>query len=265
MENAEQPRPLIKLAILPASAMASVMCSPIPMRPVAVLRFSPTEGPAYFAEWLDRRRIPWNVVPLDAGAAVPSDPRAFSGIAMMGGPMSVNDDAPWVAPVCDLLRASVAAGVPVLGHCLGGQMLAKALGAPVTRAPVAEIGWVDVVATDDDARAKWFGGRERFTTFQWHYDAFALPKGATRVLTNGFNKDQAYVVDDVHIGFQCHIEMTPQLVATWLASGADELPQKSSGAVQSADDIRRDLPARIEALHALADDVYARWSSAFVR
>jgi GMP synthase-like glutamine amidotransferase len=179
---------------------------------------------------------------------------------MMGGPMSVNDNVPWVAPVCDLLRESVAKGVPVVGHCLGGQLLAKALGAPVTRAPVAEIGWVDVQATDAGARSEWFGGRERFTTFQWHYDAFALPKGAVRVLTNGFNANQAYVIDDRHIGFQCHIEMTPELVATWLQSGADELPANSSGPTQSADDIRRDLPAQIAALHAVADDVYARWS-----
>jgi GMP synthase-like glutamine amidotransferase len=195
--------------------------------------------------------MPWALVPLDAAAAVPADPRVFAGIAMMGGPMSVNDDEPWVAPVCDLLRGAVGEGVPVLGHCLGGQLLAKALGAPVTRAPVAEIGWVDVQATDVEAQREWFGGRDRFTTFQWHYDAFALPPRATRVLTNAFNANQAYVVDDRHIGLQCHIEMTPELVATWLASGA----------VQSADDIRRDLPARIGALHALADDVYARWAT----
>ncbi|MEO8675392.1 MAG: type 1 glutamine amidotransferase [Casimicrobiaceae bacterium] len=231
------------------------------MRPVAVLRFSPTEGPAYFAEWLDRREIAWTMVPLDAGAAVPVDPRAHAGIAMMGGPMSVNDDEPWVAPVCALLRDAVAQGVPVLGHCLGAQLLAKALGAPVTRAPVAEIGWVDVQSTDADAQEKWFGGRNRFTTFQWHYDAFALPPRATRVLTNTFNANQAYVVDDRHIGFQCHIEMTPYLVEAWLADGAGQLPSASSESVQTADDIRRDLPARIAALHAVADDVYARWAS----
>ena len=231
------------------------------MRPVVVLRFSPTEGPAYFAEWLDRRGIAWTMVPLDAGAAAPVDPRAYAGIAMMGGPMSVNDDEPWVAPVCSLLRDAVAQGVPVLGHCLGGQLLAKALGAPVTRAPVAEIGWIDVEITDAGAKTSWFGSRNRFTTFQWHYDAFALPPRATRVLTNGFNANQAYVVDDRHIGFQCHIEMTPDLVASWLADGAEQLPSTSSDTMQTADDIRRDLPARIAALHAVADDVYARWAS----
>jgi len=233
------------------------------VRPVAVFRFSPTEGPGHFGDWLDANGLTRRLIALDEGETVPADPRAFSGIAMMGGPMSANDALPWNAPLLELLRGAVAADVPVLGHCLGGQLFAKALGAPVSRTRVPEIGWGEVKVLAADSAEHWFGGRDRFTTFQWHYDIFGLPPGATRVLTNSFNPDQAFSLGK-HIGFQCHIEMTPQLVATWLASGADELPQKSSGAVQSADDIRRDLPARIEALHALADDVYARWSSTFV-
>ena len=153
----------------------------------------------------------------------------------------------------------------MLGHCLGGQSLALALGAPVTRAPVAEIGWLDVDVCDDAARREWFGGRTAFTTFEWHYDAFALPAGATPVLTNAFNAHQAYVVADRHIGFQCHIEMTEALVETWLASGADELPAQSTAATQSAADIRRDLAARVASLHAVADDVYARWAQGLAR
>lgn len=235
------------------------------MRPVAIFRFSPTEGPAYFADWLDARGLPWQLFALDAGVAVPADPRAFAGIGMMGGPMSVNDGLPWVAPLNALLRAAVRADVPVIGHCLGGQLLAQALGAPVTRAPVAEIGWVDVAVCDVAARTEWFGGRSAFTTFQWHYDAFALPPGATRVLTNAFNANQAYVLADRHIGFQCHIEMTRELVETWLATGASELPAQSSAAVQSAEDIRRDLDARVAGLGAIAAAVYARWARGLAR
>jgi GMP synthase-like glutamine amidotransferase len=234
---------------------------PPSMRPVAVLRFSPTEGPAYFADWLDRRGITWTIVPLDAAAAVPADPRAYSGLALMGGPMGVNDALPWIEPVCALLRMAVDAGIPVLGHCLGGQLLAKALGAPVARAKVPEIGWIDVDVTDARARGDWFGGRPRFTTFQWHYDAFARPPGAVPVLTNTFNPNQAYVVDGRHIGLQCHVEMTRALVETWLASGASELPATSSASAQCAADIRRDLDRRLAELHAVADDVYSRWAT----
>jgi len=230
------------------------------MRDVAVVRFSPTEGPGHLADWLDARRIPWRLLPLDAGAAVPRQAREFAGIALMGGPMSVNDPLPWIEPVCALLRDAVAAGVPVLGHCLGGQLLAKAMGAAVTRADVAEIGWIDVDVEPGEAARAWFGGRARFTTFQWHYDAFALPPGATRVLTNGFNGNQGYVLDDRHLGLQCHVEMTGDLVATWLASDAAALPAASTPAVQSAADIARGVDARVAALNAVADDAYARWA-----
>ena len=96
-------------------------------RPVAIFRFSRTEGPAYFAEWLEARGIEWQLVALDEGTPVPVDPRAFAGIAMMGGPMSVNDALPWKAPLSSLLRAAVDSEVPVIGHCLGGQLLAQAL------------------------------------------------------------------------------------------------------------------------------------------
>ncbi len=234
------------------------------MRPIAVFRFSPTEGPAYFADWLDARGLPWRLVALDEGAGIPDDARAFSGIGMMGGPMSVNDALPWVAPLSSLLRAAVAAKVPVIGHCLGGQLLAQALGAPVARTSSPEIGWLDVQVTDPVAQRDWFGGRASFTTFQWHYDAFELPDGATRVLGNAFTRNQAYVVDDRHIGLQCHIEMTEPLVDTWLSSGGRELPAESTPAMQSADDVRRDLGARVAKLHAVADDVYTRWASRLV-
>ena len=196
---------------------------------------------------------------------MPADPRAFAGIGMMGGPMSVNDGLAWTEPICALLRAAVAAEVPVLGHCLGVSCSRRRWARRSRARAVAEIGWLGVDVCDVPAQRDWFGGRSAFTTFQWHYDAFALPAGATAVLTNAFNVNQAYVVAGRHIGFQCHIEMTRPLVETWLATGAHELPVESSPAVQSAADIRRDLDARIGALHAVAADVYARWARGLAR
>ena len=234
--------------------------SSLAMRDVAILRFSATEGPAYFADWLDTQGIGWQLIAVDEGVAMPTDSRAYAGIGMMGGPMGVNDALPWIAPACALLRHAVAAEVPVIGHCLGGQLLAKALGAPVMRASTAEIGWMEVEVPAAAAQRDWFGGRVRFETFQWHFDAFALPAGATRVLTNHVNENQGYVIDDRHIGLQCHIEMTSELVSTWLRTGAEELPNVSTPSEQSAEDIRRDLDARLASLHAVAGDVYAHWA-----
>jgi GMP synthase-like glutamine amidotransferase len=230
------------------------------MRPVAIFRFSETEGPAHFAEWLDAQALPFQLVAVDRGDRIASDSRAFSGIGMMGGPMSVNDTLAWIDPLSRLLRDAIANDVPVIGHCLGGQLLAQALGARVTRAEVPEIGWIDVETTDAEARDAWFGGRARYTPFQWHYDVFDLPPGATRVLTNAFNPNQAYVIGDAHIGFQCHIEMTDDLVSTWCRTGADEIAAPGTPPRQSRDEILRDLAGRLSALQTVADGVYARWA-----
>jgi len=234
------------------------------MQPVAIFRFSPTEGPGHFAEWLDAGSLPYRLIALDQGESVPADPRRFSGIVMMGGPMSANDDLPWNAPLLELLRAAIAADVPVLGHCLGGQLLAKALGASVTRTPMPEIGWGVVKVLAADSADKWFESRDEFTTFQWHYDVFALPPGATRVLTNSHNRDQAYALGK-HIGFQCHIEMTRSMVDAWCASGAAELPAQTTDARQSRADIYADIDARLAALSRVADDVYEHWANGLVR
>lgn len=234
------------------------------MRPVAIFRFSPTEGPGHFGQWLDRHGVPSRLVALDEGEAVPGDAKAFAGIGMMGGPMGANDELAWNAPLCALLRDAVANDIPVVGHCLGGQLFAKALGARVLRTATPEIGWGEVHAPDR-AALPWFGGREGFTTFQWHYDIFELPPGASRVLTNAFNPQQGYVLGGRHIGFQCHIEMTRTMVETWCESGASELPSRSNGARQSRADIFRDLDARLAALSTVADDVYAHWAQGLAR
>ena len=98
------------------------------MRPIAIFRYSPSEGPGYFSDYLEARGRPWRIVRIDQGEGVPDDPRAFAGLVLMGGPMSVNDDLPWIPGTLELVRRAVDTGVPCLGHCLGGQLISKALG-----------------------------------------------------------------------------------------------------------------------------------------
>ena len=234
------------------------------MRPVAIFRFSPTEGPGRLADWLDDHGIARRLIAIDEGEPVPAEVRHFAGLALMGGPMSANDDLPWNAPLLALLRNAVAADVPVLGHCLGGQLLAKALGARVTRTPRPEIGWGEVQVTSTPVARAWFGDRASFTTFQWHYEAFGLPAGAARVLTNRGNPEQAYALGR-HIGIQSHVEMTRAMVETWCRVGAAELPAATVGATQSRADILDDIDDRLDALARIADQIYRHWTSALVR
>ena len=228
------------------------------MKPVAIFRHFPTEGPGYFATVLDRRLVPWRVIKVDAGEAVPDDPRSYSGLAFMGGPMSVNDDLPWIAPVLQLIRDSVAAGVPVLGHCLGGQLMAKALGGAVGRNPVKEIGWGAVEAANSATARLWFGAVRSFVAFHWHGEVFTIPPGAQCVLSSLHCPHQAFAFG-THFGMQCHIEMTREMIDAWCESGAREISRSASATVQSVAAIQADSGERLPALHAVADRVYARW------
>ncbi len=183
-------------------------------KPVAVFRYSDTEGPGHFATFLDANRIAWKLIKLDEGERVPASSEPYAGLAFMGGPMSANDDLPWTNPVLALMRDAVDRKVPVIGHCLGGQMLSRALGGEVKTTPVKEIGWNPVRVDDTPLARKWFGADLRgFTTFQWHGETFSIPPGGERILTGDYCPNQAYVVDDRHLGLQCHVEMTPEMIA----------------------------------------------------
>jgi GMP synthase-like glutamine amidotransferase len=230
------------------------------MKPVGIFRTTPTEGPAYFATYLERRSIPWKVIALDQGEAVPRDVRAYSGLAVMGGPMSANDELPWIAPVLEVLRSAVRRDVPMIGHCLGAQLMSRAFGGTVRVNPVREIGWGEVRVADNGVARAWLGELQAFETFQWHGDTFSIPPGATRVLEGEHCPNQGFALGR-HFGMQCHVEMTADLVRTWIGSGADELAQhRKSPAVQAPGEMQRDLEARLDRLHQVADKIYDRWT-----
>lgn len=235
------------------------------MKPVAIFRHARSEGPAYFATYLERREIPWKLIALDEGRAVPKDVRKFSGLAFMGGPMSVHDALPWIEPALELAREAVRKEVPMLGHCLGGQLMSKALGGEVTRARVKEIGWGAVEVADNAVAREWFGGLAGFESFHWHGEAFSIPPGATRVLSNAHCANQAFALGR-HLGMQCHVEMTEDLIRSWCKGGADEIEAaKASPGVQSPARIERHLAERVAALHKVADRIYDRWAEGLSR
>lgn len=235
------------------------------MRPVAIFRFSPTEGPGHFATFLDSRRVPWQLIAIDEGVPVPASPEAFSGIVLMGGHMSVNDDLPWIPPLLELIRQAIARRIPVLGHCLGGQLIARATGGSVGRNPVKEIGWGGVRALDNPVAKDWLGDFQRFDAFQWHGETFTIPAGATRILESDYCPNQAYVLDDLHLGMQCHVEMTDAMIREWCDNGAGEIAASDSPAVQTPDAILGAASERLPRLSAVAESLYSRWLQGLAR
>jgi GMP synthase-like glutamine amidotransferase len=230
------------------------------MLPVVIFRHWPTEGPGYFATYLDSAGIPWRLIALDEGETVPTRAGDFSGVVLMGGPMSVNDGLPWIAPVLDLIRSAVAADVPVLGHCLGGQLMAKALGGSVGRNRVKEIGWGEVEVADNSEARRWFGpDLERFEAFHWHGETFTIPPGAVRIMGNRICENQGFVLGR-HLAMQCHVEMTGDLITSWCESGAGEIAASTSPAVQKPDQILSGMDARIASLRAVAMRLYDQWT-----
>ena len=229
------------------------------MKPVAIFRHSPTEGPGYFATYLNARGLQWQLVKLDEGEGVPAGVGSFSGLVFMGGPMSVNDDLPWIAPVLELIRKAVPADVPVLGHCLGGQLMSKALGGSVGRNPVKEIGWGEIEVADNPEAKAWFGpDLKRFESFHWHGETFTIPPGAVRIMGNRNCENQGFVAGK-NLGMQCHVEMTEDLIESWCKSGSEETATAISPAVQTPDQMQRGMEQKLGALRVVAGRLYDRW------
>lgn len=234
------------------------------MKPVVIFRHARTEGAGYLGTFLGQQNIPWCEVRIDLGHVMPTSAKEYSGLVFMGGPMSVNDDLPWISIALDLIREAVADDIPVLGHCLGGQLISKALGGVVAANPVKEIGWGDVVVTEHVEAKKWFGDIQQFLSFHWHGETFTLPQGATHLLASQHCANQAYSIGK-HLAMQCHIEMTNCMVETWCQIGEEEvLDSLASVGVQPLDEIQRELPDRITQLNQVAHRVYAEWIKGLV-
>ncbi len=235
------------------------------MKPVAIFRHFQTEGPGYFATFLDQRSIPWQLIAVDCGASVPISAESFSGLALMGGPMSVNDPLPWIDPVCALIRDARARDIPVIGHCLGGQLISRAFGGEITRNPVKEIGWGKVHVDHSDSASRWLGdwqskAGETATVFQWHGETFSLPPGAKRLFTNEFCANQMFTLGP-HLAMQCHIEMTPDMIEEWCSFWTSEISELEffPSSIQTPEQMQQNMPARLTAMRSLADQLYSVW------
>ena len=162
-------------------------------------------------------------------------------------------------PILVLIREAISHEIPVLEHCLGGQLMSKALGATVTKNAVKEIGWDQVSVSKNDAAKHWFGDIETFNAFHWHGETFSLPEGTKHILASPYCQNQAWSIGK-HVAFQTHIEMTSGMVKKWCEEGETELRESATSiAVQQANAMQENLAVHCFFLNKVAAQVYGQW------
>ena len=234
---------------------------------IALLQFEVDNPPGYVARFLAAAGCPGTRVRLDLDPHAALDP--YDGLVLLGGPMMVGDDEPWMTRVLDRVRAALADGTPVLGHCLGAQLLAHAAGGSVGPCPHPEIGWVDVRPADTGAARCVLGplaAEPAHPVLHWHLQSFTLPPGADWLLTRAEMPQQAFVLGP-HIGVQAHIEIEADTLADWLdtspdprdAYGGDDDIDPAHASITSRAEIAAATPHRLPASQRLAARIYGVW------
>jgi len=228
------------------------------MSDVLILQHVRPESPGTIAEALNDRGVLHRTVQIYRDEPVPDTLNA-DGLVVMGGPMGVGDidDRPHLSQEIDLIEQALRTEVPLLGVCLGSQLLAHVLGADVRSAPTKEIGWDDVSLTDAAANDPLFRDVEDpFAAFHWHGDVFTLPDTAVSLAQSAQTEHQAFRHGDHAYGLLFHLEVTPKTVAWMTKAFQDELAEEGLDDAE----MRRAAMRHEPALRRRAQAVFGRWA-----
>jgi len=186
-----------------------------------------SEGPGTLGTFLESVGAQLVTTRLYASEPLPANAGEFDAVLSMGGPMNVyqEDAYPFLKQETAFLQDAVSADVPVLGVCLGAQMIAKACGARVDLAAAREVGWREITLTRVGLKDPLFHGLpEHLTVFQWHEDVFDIPRGAALLASSTICPTQAFRFRNA-LGLQFHVEVTADILTEWFAdSGKADLP-----------------------------------------
>lgn len=183
------------------------------------------------------------------------------GLIILGGPMGAYEEAvnPWMAGEVAAIRKALDARLPVLGICLGSQLLAKAAGSQVYRGAQPEVGWAPVQLTPSGAQDPLFENLPKtFTAFHWHGDTFTLPEGSEHLAWSDLYRNQAFRLGSNAYGLQFHLEVTREMAKDWMQKYARELTHQ--GGVIQPERITNHLDENITALRKIADSVFGKFA-----
>jgi GMP synthase (glutamine-hydrolysing) len=226
---------------------------------VCVLIHADPETPGLIAESLARRGIELETIRGYAGESIPKGMKGRDALLVMGGPMGVYEQEryPFLRGEIDLIRDALKAGKPVLGVCLGSQLLATALGAKVAPAR-KEIGWFPVTLSDAAASDPLWPGVDRtFVPFHWHGDAFEIPAGGVSLASSGITPFQAFRHGRNTYGLLFHLEVNEGMLRGMLAHFGDELPKAGA----SREQILAQAPGAVREMSRIGNLVFDRWAA----
>ncbi len=230
-------------------------------KPVLVLQHLNDDGPAYLARWLRGAGHVADLRNSERGDPMPRSIAGYAALAILGGEMGANDDLPGLRRAEELVRDAVAQGVPVLGHCLGGQLIARALGARVQRNPAGpEIGWHRIAVASTSLARERLGTDVAPVVFQWHRDTFELPRDAEPLASSELCANQAFAIGP-HLALQFHVEVDARKLLRWTRDEplAEDARAARRDAVQTAAAMRTGARRWLAAQQAMARHVYADW------
>jgi GMP synthase-like glutamine amidotransferase len=188
---------------------------------VLAFRHVPFEDLGHIRPVLESRGIGVECVDLYRGSPVPDISQA-AGLIFMGGPMSANDSLDYLRTEMHMIRVAQDRGQPLMGICLGSQLMARALGGRVYRNPEKEIGWFDIELSEEAPDDFLFRGLEpTLPVFHWHGETFSLPPDASLLASSKACRNQAYRIGRAAYGLQFHCEVTPEMIADWCAQDAN--------------------------------------------